>query len=451
MTSKKRFLSAALVFLLASCNQANISETPSSDNVSLTQPSLDEVEPIYKEIVKANIEYNKNGQFTSIDEHNDYKDFISKLSSFSAGFTEKALKDNNENSVCSPLSIYMSLAMLEHLATGSAKQELINTLNIDSETISKYSKVLFEKSLKENIEGDVVLGRQLLSNSIWLRDDLTYYEEGLTSLANEFYCDSFSTNFGDSSVISKYIKEKTFGLLSPTIDIPYDALAVLVNTVYLQETWDQDMFDGFNYTDNLIDFKNADNSVTSKKMLSSHFMEGRVVETESYKTFYVDTTNNYKFHFIVPNDGYSLSKVFTQENIDFVNKLSDYGAVDVKNKIKYSTKVYFPEFNIKSEFDVKNILSSSYNVSSLFTFTSFPSITDKSIAIHSIIQECLIDVNKKGVVGGAYTASFPTPTQPQQEAYTYVDETFIVDKNFGFIVSDSSDVIIFSGIVNNIQ
>ena len=40
--------------------------------------------------------------------------------------------------------------------------------------------------------------------------DLTYYEEGLTSLANEFYCDSFSINFSDSSVISKYIKEKTF-------------------------------------------------------------------------------------------------------------------------------------------------------------------------------------------------------------------------------------------------
>ena len=87
----------------------------------------------------------------------------------------------------------------------------------------------------------------------------------------------------------------------------------------------------------------------------------------------------------------------------------------------------------------------------LFLFTSFPSITDESIAIHSIIQECVIDVNKKGVVGGAYTASFPTTTQPQQDPYTHVNETFIVDKNFGFIVSDSSDVIIFSGIVNNIQ
>ena len=450
MISKKSFLSTALIFLLASCNQANISETPSSDNTSLTQPSLEEVEPFYKEIVRANIEYNKKVQFTPIDEYNNYKDFISKLSSFSAGFTEKALVSNNQNLVCSPLSIYMSLAMLEHLSTGNAKQELINTLNIDSETISKYSKVLFEKSLKENIKGDVVLGRQLLSNSIWLRDDLTYYEEGLISLANEFYCDSFSTNFRDSSVISEYIKEKTFGLLSPTIDIPSAALAVLVNTVYLQETWNQDMLDGFNYTDNLIDFKNADNSVTSKKMLSSHYMEGRVVETESYKTFYVDTTNNYKFHFIVPNDGYSLDEVYTQENIDFVNKLSDYGAVDVKNKINYRTNVYFPEFKIKSMFDVKNILSNSYNVSSLFTFTSFPSITDKPIAIDSIIQECVIDVNKKGVVGGAYTASFPVAIRPPEDPYTYVHETFIVDKNFGFIVSDSSDVIIFSGIVNSI-
>ena len=147
----------------------------------------------------------------------------------------------------------------------------------------------------------------------------------------------------------------------------------------------------------------------------------------------------------------SLTKNHHSSHYIEVNKLSDYGAVDVKNKIKYSTKVYFPEFNIKSKFDVKNILSSSYNVSSLFTFTSFPSITDESIAIHSIIQECVIDVNKNGVVGGAYTASFPTVTQPQEDPYTYVDETFIVDKNFGFIVSDSSDVIIFSGIVNNIQ
>ena len=44
----------------------------------------------------------------------------------------------------------------------------------------------------------------------------------------------------------------------------------------------------------------------------------------------------------------------------------------------------------------------------------------------------------------------PTFTRPETE-YTRVENTLVIDRNFGFVISDPSGTIVFTGIVNNIK
>ena len=460
MKGKKRFLLSCAVFLLSSCTTVSVpSDFFLSDNPT-KEPSIQqtlmpteeptvEIEAYDKQVAESKNDYNYK---TPIEDNikEEYINFLKNVSLFSADFTEKMFDiDSGENEVLSPLSAYMALAMLSYLSDNETKEELEKLMNIDKESIEKYSKYLFERSLIERVENGCLLGRQLLANSIWLNNNLNINEEVLIDLANDLYCDSFVSNFVDTNVISNYIKEKTYGLLNPSINFKSTPSIMLLNTLYLQETWNNNMLDGLLYTDENIAFTNCDGSITQKKFLRSNYMEGQIYVSDSYKTFYINTTNNYMFQFILPNDGYALKDVYNKENIMYIKNIDDYKITDYDNRINYFSRVIFPEFTIQSNYDFSSVLESKYKTENLFSNISFPSLTEDTITISGMVQECVIDVNKKGITGGAFTM-IPTFTRPETE-YTRVENTLVIDRNFGFVISDPSGTIVFTGIVNNIK
>ena len=59
-------------------------------------------------------------------------------------------------------------------------------------------------------------------------------------------------------------------------------------------------------------------------------------------------------------------------------------------------------------------------------------------------------VDKKGIEAAAYTAIFEVAESAPLDEYQFVYEDFIVDKAFGFILSDYDDNILFTGVVGKI-
>ena len=179
MKGKKRFLLSCAVFLLSSCTTVSVpSDSFLSDNPTKepsVQPTLMpteeptvEIEAYDKQVAESKNDYNYK---TPIEDNikEEYINFLKNVSLFSADFTEKMFDiDSGENEVLSPLSAYMALAMLSYLSDNETKEELEKLMNIDKESIEKYSKYLFERSLIESVENGCLLGRQLLANSILL-------------------------------------------------------------------------------------------------------------------------------------------------------------------------------------------------------------------------------------------------------------------------------------------
>ena len=88
------------------------------------------------------------------------------------------LPGGEDNAVCSPLNVYLALAMLAELSGGQTQAELLDALNAqDVEALRARYAALYAAN-----ENDTPTIKSLLANSVWLRDDYTYnvlYLDGL--------------------------------------------------------------------------------------------------------------------------------------------------------------------------------------------------------------------------------------------------------------------------------
>ena len=391
-----------------------------------------------------------------------YEAFIDKLDAFAAKLTYEVYADSNKQSnICiSPVSVYMALALATECANGETRDEILNAVGVTYDEVKNFTKVLYAFSNREYyytnmMNNKKILAFEELANSIWVDKNTTLKEDGINNLANNFNCDLFSVNFKTSEgekAINAYIKEKTHGIIDSDIDLSPETLITLINTFYLKEVWNEDG-DELKFTDKAHDFKNADGSVTNTKLLQGYYFTGNIYEGEGYTSFYTTTEHGFDIKFIVPTDGHTLDEVFTSENIYNINNLGDYGYIDEENKLLHHTRVFFPEYKASFDGDLAEILKNDFGINKLFDFEQcdFSNVTDEQPACDGVIHKCSIDVNDKGIEGAAVTVMPMAGAAGPLEGYEEVYHDYIVDRAFGFVITDSYGAVLFSGVVNSVN
>ena len=391
-----------------------------------------------------------------------YEEFINKLDAFAAKLTYEVYADSNKQSnICiSPVSVYMALALATECANGETRDEILNAVGVTYDEVKNFTKVLYGFSNREYyytnmMNNKKILAFEELANSIWVDKNTTLKEDGINNLANNFNCDLFSVNFKTSEgekAINAYIKEKTHGIIDSDLDLSPETLITLINTFYLKEVWNEDG-DELKFTDKAYDFKNADGSVTNTKLLQGYYFNGNICEGEGYTSFYTRTDHGFDIKFIVPTDGHTLDEVFTSENIYNINNLGDYGYIDEENKLLHHTRVFFPEYKASFDGDLAEILKNDFGINDLFDFEQcdFSNVTDEQLACDGVIHKCSIDVNDKGIEGAAVTVMPMAGAAGPLEGYEEVYHDYIVDRAFGFVITDSYGAVLFSGVVNNVN
>ena len=119
---------------------------------------------------------------------------------------------------------------------------------------------------------------------------------------------------------------------------------------------------------------------------------------------------------------------------------------------RYYTNCVFPEFKVDSEIDLINMFKNNFNVKTLFDYDTcdFSNITNKEGYIEQFKHIAKLDVNKSGIEGAAVTyMAYAGKAGPDQ--YKDVNETFVVDQEFGLILTNYYGDVIFSGAVTNID
>lgn len=389
--------------------------------------------------------------------------FKEKTNAFSAKFASNTYAQSVKmnNFAVSPVSVFMALGMASACADGETKTELLSALGVSAQELTEnyaklYNSLHVEHKSTNAFDREKTTGTLKLSNSIWLDNSLTAKNDTLSTLANDYYCYAHEVDFDGNNknandAIKNFIRKQTKGLIKRNFALDEETIFTLINTLYLKDIWNM-YGDELKQTSKTYTFTNSDSSTTDKRLLQGKYITGRAYETESYSAYYTTTYHGYKIKFMLPNNGYSVADIFTEENLKTFNAVADFDAEDEINLKRYHTRCFFPEYKASFNGDVKEILEQDFSLTSLFDKDNcdFTALTDdKPAYCDGVIHQTSLEVNKRGIEGAAITV-IPGAGAPGPDEYENVYVDFIVDRAFGFILTDSYNTVIFAGVVENI-
>ena len=391
----------------------------------------------------------------------DYKAFLLKIQSFSAELTAEMSKKygTGDNFAISPISVYMGLALACECAVGETRQEILDAVGVTYEEVSKYTSKLYAYANKEYIQRGVtnnekVVAYQSLNNSIWLDDSVEFVEDGVNNLASDYNCDVFraSVKGGEMErLINKYIENKTKGLVDGDVKLSPETYFVLMNTYYLKEIWNE-YGNNLPFVDKEINFQNGDGSFTETKLLQGYYNYGKVYDGDRFTSFFTTTEHNFKIYFFLPDEEWSVSSVFTADNINTILTLEDWGYVDDENRQLHNTRVFFPEFEADFDDDIADVLKSSLEIKKIFDpdACDMSNISKDPIYCEGFFHKVDLTVDKKGIEG-ASVVYIPGAGAAGPPEYEELFHDFVISGAFGFVITDSNGTVVFSGVINEID
>ncbi len=386
--------------------------------------------------------------------------FRSEAEAFYAEFAAAAY--SGDNYAVSPVSVYMALALAAKCANGQTRDEILNALGTDTDNLDAYIPLLYRsindeyKTHNTSAYGThMTTGKLRLGNSVWLGDGANVKQPCIDDLADKYFCYSYAADFKSDNAranraVRDFVYESTEGLIDKDFELDTDTLFALINTLYFKDVWRENGEPMEMSEERMFYGKTAD---VKTQLISGDHNIGRAIVDIEYSAFYTSTHNGNKIKFIVPNDGYTIDDVFTADNLYSVNTY-DFGknAVDHENKLIYHTDCYFPEYNARFDDDIAPTLQREFGINTLFDERcDMSTLTNDKVRCKKIDHVTELNVNKVGIEGAAVTVVHTDTTGTKDEnGYTDVYRSFIVDRSFGFILTDRYGTVLFSGVINDI-
>lgn len=344
-----------------------------------------------------------------------------------------------ENTVYSPLSVYMALSMATECAANDTQAEMLEALNADSiETLRNVNSGIFESLYFDDYSAYLKI-----ANSLWLNNMYVFNQDTLDIIAKKYYAVSFGKDFSDAKVpeeISQWIYNNTSGKFAPKVEIkrPDDVMKI-INTVTFKEKWLTEF--GPAASD---DFYLRDGSTVSCDFLhkSTLYPTENIGFADNYMKYAVKMEDGYSMNFILPDEGVDVNDIVSDQKtmLEIINDDMEYA----NRKIVFSV----PKFDIESKF---NLIDASKKLGIDLAFdpdlSDFSNIVNYPAYIDDITHEAKIVIDEKGCEAAAYTiiSVAPGAALPPEEEPVY----FELNRPFFYYVSDNAGTPVFSGIINN--
>lgn len=375
---------------------------------------------------------------------------------FSTQFAAAMYKEHapKENFAVSPVSVYTGLSLAAACAAGETRAQLLDALGV-TETELTEGFTPFYRSLTADGKDNAGKQRTMLhiANAIYVGEGTQVRDECLDTLATDYFCNTYAADFaGDNSganrAVRNFVKEQTNGLIDRNFALPEETLFALVNALYLKDTWNTYGSDLPEARDG--PFACAGGSSKTVSFLRGYYTQGRAHEGAVYISYHADTFAGYKIKFLLPKDGCTLNDVMNAEVLAELAAVTDYRALDTENRVRYHTRCLFPAFSAGCDEDAKDVLRKTFGVTELFAETcDLSALTDEAAFVTGIRHAATVTVDKKGIEGAAATV-LSGGTDPGPDEYEDVYCDFVVDRAFGFLVTDRYDAVLFAGAVLNV-
>lgn len=452
MTKSKRILSAALALTLSltsltACASEHKSSTDDSKTDSGSSVNLNAGNSQNNGFAKGEIQILGEPAVRE-------REFLEVPQTLSESLYEFAYKSTAEvlsaeqyegqNRCYSPISAYYALAMLTQASDANTRDELLELLGYEGNTLSEDMNTLTTNLLSAaNEDGERTTD---IRNSIWLSDRYEFKEDYCADMGKNFDALIAAVDFtlpeAEQSVAA-WIAEGTHGLLEPSpesFDFDIDTLAVLVNTIFYEGAWIDRLSDAYEDA-----FTLSDNSEVTAQFMKGYYERGYVYD--DFVATNIPLKDGTKFTVILPDEGVDINDVLQSEEL--------YECATTYDKSEnYDVFLTIPQFDISTKFDLKKTFKSlgveapfDPDVADFSPLTTDPYERGESIYVSEIVQEARFSIDEEGCTGAAYTmimmdTATAAPSDPPPRLDIDCDRPFI------FCLSRGNSVLFIGAIEN---
>ena len=385
-----------------------------------------------------------------------------RINAFTLDFLKVVAKEDSDNAIFSPQSIFHGLAMSYIASGGETRKELAKALHFpddDKQLMVDLSKLRqqLQSAAKEGVI-DVSI-----ANAAWLdQRHAKFTDEFTQNLTKGFGAPVQAIDFQDgqgaSAQINKWVSEKTHDKIrnvlgpadlvsksKPDVDVVDEPALVTVNAVYYKAQWASRF--GKSETEELLFHPRA--GATEKAMFMHQLSLLPYAENADFKFLEMPYVGgHYSMYVLLPNGILTANKL--------VSLLKSETIIELKRKsFPHEVDVLFPKFEMASHCDAKDVLS-KMGVTAAFNSkrANFDRMIVKNINafriyLSSVYHEGWVEVTEEGTEAAAatttvgYSFGCSAPPPPPRVQF-HADHPFLF-----FIVHNDSRSVLFAGWMMN--
>lgn len=377
--------------------------------------------------------------------HTQPEGYADSLEPFWEELTTQLLAGGEGNNVtCSPVNIYMALAMLAEITDGESRQQILDVLGADSiEALRQQAKDVWQGHY--NDDG---LSTSILANSLWLEENYGFDQQTADFLAENYYASVFQGDLGTAemnAVLQAWLDEQTGGLLKEQINkTSLDPMTVLAlaSTIYYKVQWVNEFQESKNTESTFHTPTGNRNQVFMNCTLSY----GPYYWSDNFGAVALSLEDNSTMWLILPDEGVSPESIVSEFH-EFLAQKPNRFSSGYENQKDIQVNLSVPKFDVSAGLELENALK-NMGITHVFEEGSadFSPILpqDDGGFISSVQHAARVAINEKGVTAAAFTvidrsgAGMP-PTE---------EIDFVLDRPFLFCIESQDGLPLFAGVVN---
>lgn len=343
------------------------------------------------------------------------------------------------NSIYSPLSLYMALGISAEISGGNTRQQILDVLaHDDIDVLRSHAHSVW---LANYIDDG--MAKCTIATSLWMNDNLSYNKDTVERLAGNYYSSVYSGNpasYEYNKLLQDWISEQTGGILkdqlSKNIMSPEMALTI-ASTVSFKGKWSEEFSKDLTGPGTFHSLKGDIERDFMNKETSDYYYWG-----DNFSSVSLGFEENGKMLIILPDEGTTPEKLLDDEQVmSYMTDPDKY-----KNNKYLTINMSIPKFDVSSNIDLTNGLE-KMGITDAFDISESdfaPLTEDTGVFLSAAKQSTRVIIDEEGCKASSMTMiAYVGAGEPSGN---YID--FIADRPFIFEIISDTGLPLFVGIVN---
>ena len=360
-----------------------------------------------------------------------------------ASLTEFLSGAGNGNRVCAPLNIYMCLAMLAEVTEGESRGQILGFLGEKNiQDLRSRAKALWNAEYRDD---GLVTYR--MAGSVWLNQYVSYIQQTVDSLAENYYASSFRGQMGSGEydkALQDWLNGETGDLLRDRVSnlhMDDGSVLALATTIYFKAPWANQFNKDATAPQTFYGAGGEETVDFMHQGYSGTYYWGGGFSAVGFPL----TSSGGGMLFLLPEEGKSPEDLLTGEAMDFL-LLRDRSGWEQQQALHIRLSV--PRFDVTSDLELSKGLK-ALGVLDVFDGekSDFSPLTGgmAGVFVSQAEHAVRVMIDEEGCTGAAYTLML----MGGGTAATGETVDFTLDRPFLFAVMGWDGMPIFVGIVNN--